>query len=71
MTLSLEELNDHISRIRADLEKKKISRDGLLFTDPSQGTAVSFQILCLEPRLEELEKQSRRLAKELEALNAA
>lgn len=65
--MSLAELNDHITRLRDDLEAKKADLDRLLFTDPVTGMVVRYQIDCLEPRLRELERQAFRLTKEREA----
>lgn len=67
MIMTLEEVNDHVDSIRADLVIKKIQLPGLFLTDPVTGMAVRYQIECLEPRLDELERHARRLAKEREA----
>lgn len=69
--MSLAELNEHISRLREDLEAKKAELELLHFTDPATGMAISFQIDCLEPRLRELERQALRLTKEREAHSVA
>lgn len=67
MSMSLIDLNDHIARVRNDLEEKKRDLDHLLLTDPPTGMAVRYQIECLEPRLVELERHARRMTKEYEA----
>jgi len=65
--VNLTELNDHVARVRHDLETKKRDLDRLLLVDPVTGMAVRYQIECLEPRLRELERQALRLTKESEA----
>lgn len=65
--MNLTELNDHVARVRHDLETKKRDLDRLLLVDPVTGMAVRYQIECLEPRLRELERQALRLTKESEA----
>jgi len=65
--MDLVELNDHVTRVRNDLETKKRDLDRLLLADPVTGMAVRYQIECLEPRLRELERQALRMTKEREA----
>jgi hypothetical protein len=67
MNLTLEDLAEHITQIRHDLEVKKGVADLLLFTDPVTALAVRYQIDCLEPRLTELERTARRMASEQRA----
>lgn len=67
MTMSMADINDHIARVRHDLEEKKRDLDRLLFADPATGMQVRYQIECLEPRLVELERHARRMTKEYEA----
>jgi hypothetical protein len=68
--MNLDDLGEHIGRIRADLELKKLALPGLLLTDPALGMAVRFQIECLEPRLAELERSALRAYKERSAVLA-
>jgi hypothetical protein len=68
MTMTLEEVNDHIAQIRGALLTKNHQLPGLLLRDPAQAMQIKYQIECLEPRLDELERQAYRLAKEREAI---
>lgn len=67
MNLTLEDLVEHIARIRHDLEEKKGVADLLLFTDPVTALELRYQINCLEPRLTELERSARRMSSEQRA----
>lgn len=67
MTMSLNDLNGHIARVREDLEVKKACLERMIFTDPVTGAALGYEIDCLEPRLRELERQALRMTKEREA----
>ncbi len=71
MTLPLEELRDHIDQVRRALNQKRVQLPVLLFRDPSLAMQVRYQIECLEPRLDELERHALRLTKEREALAAS
>lgn len=70
MSMTLEELNDHIVRVRAALEAKKRELDHMFATTPTTGAMLSYQIECLEPRLAELERHALRLTKERAAAEA-
>lgn len=70
MTMSLNDLNEHIARLREDLDAKRAYLDQMLFTDPVTGAALGFEIDCLEPRLRELERSALRLTKERAAAHA-
>jgi hypothetical protein len=68
MTMELEEINDRIVSIRRELAVKLDQLDGLLFSDPVTGMEIRYQIDCLVPRLDDLERCAYRLAREREAL---
>jgi hypothetical protein len=69
--MTLEEVNDHIVTIREALVAKRHQLPRLLLENPGLAMRVRYQIECLEPRLDELERQSLRIAKEREAAVAA
>jgi hypothetical protein len=71
MSMNLEDLTEHVARVRLDLESKKRDLPLLLFRNPELAMAVRYQIECLEPRLRELERAALRLGKEQSARTAA
>jgi len=70
MSVTLEEVNDHISQIRSALITKRRQLPRLLHENPTLAMKIRYQIECLEPRVDELERQAFRLAKEREAITA-
>lgn len=66
--MNLTELFLHIAQLRMELDAKKRFLDHLLFSDFVTGMSVAYQIECLEPRLDELERQAQRLTREREAM---
>lgn len=68
--MTLEEVNDHIQQIHDALVTKRHQLPRLLHENPRLAMQVRYQIECLEPRVDELERQALRLAKEREAITA-
>ncbi len=64
MTMTLEEVSDHVVQIRGALAVKRHQLPTLLKENPSLAMQVRYQIDCLEPRLDELESQCLKLSKE-------
>ena len=71
MTMTLEEVNDHIIQIRGALEAKRHQLPELLLRNPAHAMEIRYQIECLDPRLDELEHQAMRIATERETIITA
>lgn len=68
--MSLEDVSEHADNIRAILTIKKRQLDHLI-TGQASIMEVRYQIECLEPRLDELDRQVRRMTKERDARESA
>jgi hypothetical protein len=71
MTMTLEEVSDHVVQIRGALALKRHQLPKLLEENPPLAMQVRYQIDCLEPRLDELESQCLRLSEDRTALPPA
>lgn len=65
--MTLEDVAEHAENIRAMLVVKKRQLDHMTTGTPESVRMIRYQIDCLEPRLDELDRQVRRMTRERDA----